>query len=70
MEEYKERFIKEYNELSERVAKLDNTLKKYKNGELALDPNCPYELLYTQLIYMVNYLHILERRAEIEGIKL
>ena len=70
MEEYKERFIKEYNELSERVAKLDNTLKKYKNGELALDPNCPYELLYTQLIYMINYLHILERRAEIENIKL
>ena len=70
MEEYKERFIKEYNELSERITKLDNTLKKYKNGELALDPNCPYELLYTQLIYMVNYLHILERRAKIEGIKL
>ena len=70
MEEYRKRFIKEYNELSERVTKLDNTLKKYKNGELALDPNCPYELLYTQLIYMVNYLHILERRAEIEGIKL
>ena len=70
MEEYRKRFTKEYNELSERVTKLDNILKKYKNGELALDPNCPYELLYTQLIYMVNYLRILERRAEIESIKL
>ena len=70
MEEYKERFIKEYNELSERITKLDNTLKKYKNGELALDPNCPYELLYTQLVYMINYQHILEKRAEIENIKL
>ena len=70
MEEYRKSFIKEYNELSERVTKLNNTLKKYKNGELPLDPNRPYKLLYIQLIYMVNYLHTLERRAEIEGIKL
>ena len=28
MEEYKESLIKEYNELSERITKLDNTLKK------------------------------------------
>ena len=70
MKEYKERFIKEYNELFERITKLDNTLKKYKNGELALDPNCPYELLYTQLVYMINYLCVLEKRAEIENIKL
>ena len=70
MEEYKERFIKEYNELSERVTKLDNILKKCKNGELAFDPNCSYELLYTQLVYMINYLRILEKRAEIENIKL
>ena len=70
MEEYKESLIKEYNELSERITKLDNTLKKYKNGELPFDPNCPYKLLYTQLLYMINYRRVLERRAEIGNIKL
>ncbi len=70
MKPYQERFIKEYNELHDRTVKLDNMLKKYKNGELNFEPDCPYELLYTQLIYMVNYLCVLEKRAEIEGIKL
>ena len=70
MEEYKKSLIKEYNELSERITKLDNTLKKYKNGELPLDPNCPYKLLYTQLLYMVNYQSVLKKRAEIVNIKL
>ena len=70
MKPYQERFINEYNELSERITKLDNMLKKYKNGELDFEPDCPYELLYTQLIYMVNYLCVLEERAKIENIKL
>ena len=70
MEPYQERFIKEYNELHDRTVKLDNMLKKYKNGELDFKPDCPYELLYTQLIYMVNYLCVLEKRAGIENIKL
>ena len=70
MKPYQERFINEYNELSERITKLDNMLKKYKNGELDFTPDCPYELLYTQLVYMVNYQCVLEKRAEIENIKL
>ena len=70
MKPYQERFINEYNELSGRITKLDNMLKKYKNGELDFEPDCPYELLYTQLIYMVNYLCVLEERAKIENIKL
>ena len=70
MKPYQERFIKEYNELHNKTVKLDNMLKKYKNGELDFEPDCPYELLYTQLIYMVNYLCVLEKRAEIENIKL
>ena len=70
MEPYQEIFIKEYNELHDRTVKLDNMLKKYKNGELDFEPDCPYELLYTQLIYMINYLCVLEKRAEIEDIKL
>ena len=48
MKPYQERFINEYNELSERITKLVNLLKKYKNGELDFTPDCPYELLYAQ----------------------
>ena len=70
MKPYQERFINEYNELSGRITKLDNMLKKYKNGELDFELDCPYELLYTQLVYMINYLCVLEKRAEIENIKL
>ena len=70
MKPYQERFINEYNELHDRTVKLDNMLKKYKNGELDFEPDCPYELLYTQLVYMINYLCVLEKRAEIENIKL
>ena len=70
MEPWKERFKNEYYELKERCDKLDNMLKKYRNGTLDFVPNCSYDLLHTQLIYMVNYLHILEKRIEIENIEL
>ena len=31
-------------------------------------PNCSYELLYEQLVYMRQYQRILECRAEIENV--
>ena len=70
MKPWEERFKNEYYELKERCDKLDNMLKKYRNGTLDFVPNCSYDLLHTQLIYMVNYLHILEKRIEIENIEL
>ena len=70
MKPWEERFKNEYYELKERCDKLDNMLKKYRNGTLDFVPNCPYDLLHTQLIFMVNYLCVLEKRAEIENIKL
>ena len=70
MKPWEERFKNEYYELKERCDKLDNMLKKYRNGTLDFVPNCSYDLLHTQLIYMVNYLHVLEERIEIENIEL
>lgn len=68
MELYKERFIKEYQELNERVQKLGNMLSKYLADELEFIPTCSYNLLHEQYCYMVNYLNILERRAILEDI--
>lgn len=45
-------------------------LEKYKKGDLPFTPNCSYELLYTQLVYMECYMNALEERAKIESIEL
>lgn len=70
MEAYKERFVKEYNELKERYDKLDKMTVKYEAGTLDFEPNCSLELLKEQKMYMGNYLRILKIRAEIEMIPL
>lgn len=68
MEPWKERFINEYNELSNRTDKLAKMLEKYQAGTLDFTPNCPYDLLHEQLVYMTQYLRVLNERARIEGI--
>ena len=42
----------------------------YKEGTLEFTPNCPYRILYEQLMYMKAYRDVLEARAEIENIEL
>lgn len=71
-EDYKERFIGEYAELRIRHDRLNNILKKWKEGEtpLCFTPVCSYSLLDRQLRAMSEYLFILEERARIEGIEL
>lgn len=54
--DYKERLIKEYNELDERCNKLKKALKERRNFD------CPKELLYAQLNAMQTYKNILEVR--------
>lgn len=68
--DFKERFRAEYYQLKIRKEGLANMLKKYKNGDLSFTPNCSYELLHTQLVYMECYLNVLEERAAIENIEL
>lgn len=65
---YKDRFIKEYKGLSDRVNKLGSMLSKYLADELDFVPDCSYNLLHEQYVYMINYLNVLERRAILEDI--
>ena len=68
--DWKDRFRAEYYGLSEKIGKLQNMLEKYRSGTLDFKPNCSYELLYEQLIFMKAYRDILIERAEIEDIDL
>lgn len=68
--DFKDRFKAEYYQLKIRRDGLKKMLKKYKEGTLEFTPNCDYDLLHTQLVYMEGYMVVLETRAEIENIKL
>lgn len=67
---YMERFLAEYHQLNNRIAGLQRMLKGYKEGTLKFTPNCPYRILYEQLMYMKAYRDVLEARAKIENIDL
>lgn len=66
--DYKNRFKAEYFQTKIRYKKLLNMMKKWQKGELDFVPDCPYNLYEKQLYAMVEYLDVLETRAEIEGI--
>ena len=68
--DYKERFKAEYYQTKIRYDKLHRMTTKYEAGTLDSTPDCPLELLKAQKRAMGEYLHALEVRAEIEGIKL
>lgn len=62
---YKERFIAEYKQLTIRIDKLSKAL-----ASTNINFNCSRELLTTQLHYMQAYAGVLRDRAIIEGIDL
>lgn len=68
--DFKDRFKAEYYQLDNRIAGLQRMLKGYKEGTLEFTPNCPYRILYEQLMYMKAYRDVLEARAKIENIEL
>lgn len=68
--DYKERMKKEYWQLKDRYEKLHRMCVKYEAGTLDFTPTCCLNLLTEQKRHMGQYLHCLEVRAEIEGIKL
>lgn len=65
---YKERFQAEFHQLNIRIAEVRRLLKGYREGNFTT--NCPFELLYKQLIFMLIYRDMLKERAEIENIDL
>ena len=68
--DFKDRVRAEYHQLKIRHDGLSKMLEKYRKGTLDFTPNCSYDLLHTQLVYMEGYMCILEERAEIEDIEL
>jgi hypothetical protein len=68
--DYQERYKAEYYQLKIRSEKLSAMLEKYKAGTLTFTPSCSYELLFEQLVYMRNYMRVLEERARIEEVEL
>ena len=74
--DYKERFIAEFHQTKTRYEKLKAFCNKIEasivtNGKVP-EPkhDVPYDILRDQQRAMGNYLHMLELRAEIEGIDL
>lgn len=65
---YIERFQAEFHQLNIRIAEVRRLLKGYREGNFT--PNCPFDLLYKQLIFMLIYRDMLKERAEIENIDL
>ena len=69
-DDYKDKTKAEYLQLKIRHERLANILKGYREGTLDFEPNCSYDLLHTQLVYMECYMNVLEERAKIEDIDL
>lgn len=65
---FKDRFIAEYKQLTIRIKNLNTMLYKYKKGLLKFTPSCSYDLLNGQLKAMLLYKTYLEERALIENI--
>lgn len=68
--DYKERFKAEYVQTVVRADRLETFLRKYREGKLEITPDCPYEVLFEQFVYMTRYIQMLEERAELEDIPL
>ena len=68
--DYKDRFIAEYLQTKIRYNNLHKMLVKHEAGTLTFTPNCPIDVLNSQIYYMREYLTQLEVRAELEGIDL
>lgn len=68
--DFKDRAKAEYYQLDNRIKGLERMLEGYRNNTLDFVPNCSYDLLHTQLVYMRAYRDVLEERAAIENIDL
>lgn len=68
--DYKKRFAAEYYQLETRYLKLKNMCDKWDEGKLNFTPTCPRDIYNDQLKSMSDYLTVLKKRAEIEGVEL
>lgn len=68
--DYKERFIAEYQQLVIRYKGLKKMLDNWDKGELSFVPACSRSTYNKQIKSMVDYIAVLEVRAVMEGINL
>ena len=69
-DDYKERFLAEYIQVSIRLNKLVTMLDQFEAGTLPFKPTCPIELLKKQMTTMFSYKNLLVQRASCENIEL
>lgn len=67
-DDYRERFVAEYKQLTIRYKGLKTMLEKWDKGELSFTPACPQSLYKLQLRAMEDYITVLQARAAIERI--
>lgn len=69
-DDYKDRFIAEYQQLVIRYKGLKNMLNKWDRNELPFTPTCPRSTYNMQIKAMTDYIAVLEARAVMENIDL
>lgn len=70
-DDYKERFIAEYEQVIIRCRSLKNMIDAYREDRLDFTPDSPIELLEEQYNYMTLYAGTLVKRAKLyEGIEI
>lgn len=69
-EDFKDRFVAEYQQTKIRYDRLHKMIVKYEAGKLTFTPVTPLEVLKKQASHMGQYLYILELRAQLENIEL
>ena len=68
--DYRARMAAEWAQVKIRHRRLQEMLDAYREGKLDFEPTCPITLLREQALVMQEYVDILEKRAELEGIRL
>ena len=68
--DYRERFAAEWAQVKIRLRRLQEMLDAYREGKLGFEPTCPITLLREQALVMQEYVDILEKRAELEDVRL
>ena len=68
--DYRERMAAEWAQVKIRHRRLQDMLDAYREGKLGFEPTCPITLLREQALVMQEYVEILEKRAELEDVRL
>ena len=68
--DYRERMAAEWAQVKIRLRRLQDMLDAYRDGKLDFELTCPITLLREQALVMQEYVDIMEKRAELEGIRL